>query len=237
MIWLLIPALMTAALAPLAFVLRRTAAARGGRDPALALHRSQLTELDRDLAEGRILPAEHATAVLEVQRRLLAVADTADRPAVMGARWPVFASLVAVPLIAIGLYAVGGQPYLPTLSGDSAEMAGLKRQAEEVALIQQLRERLLTLDPRTDQARQGYVLLGNVEEARGNDAAAAEAWRTALIAQFDVTLAVRAAEAATRAEGKVSEVSAALFRRALAAAPADAPWRAAVEGRLATGRP
>ena len=237
MIWLLIPALMVVALAPLAFVLRRTGAARGGRDPAMALHRSQLLELDRDLNEGRILPVEHATAVLEVQRRLLAVADTADRPAAPGARWPVMAALVAVPIAAIALYAVGGQPYLPTLSGDSAEMAGLKRQAEEAALIQQLRERLLTLDPRSDQARQGYVLLGNVEEARGNDAAAAEAWRTALTAQFDVTLAVRAAEAATRAEGKVSEASAALFRRALAGAPADAPWRASVEGRLATGRP
>ncbi len=237
MIWLLIPVLMAAVLAPLAFVLRRTAAARGGRDPALALHRNQLVELDRDLAEGRILPAEHATAVLEVQRRLLAVADTVERPTAIGARWPVMAALVAVPIGAIALYAVGGQPYLPTLSGNSAEMAGLKRQAEEAALIQQLRERLLTLDPLTDQARQGYVLLGNVEETRGNDAAAAEAWRTALKTQFDVTLAVRAAEAATRAEGRVSEASAALFRRALAAAPADAPWRASVEGRLATARP
>ena len=89
------------------------------------------------------------------------------------------------------------------------------------------------MDPTTDRARQGYVLLGNVEEARGNDTAAAAAWRTALQGRFDPALAARAAEATVRAEGGVSPGSAALFRRALAAAPPDAPWRSAVEQRLA----
>ena len=79
-------------------------------------------------------------------------------------------------------------------------------------------------------------MLGNVEESRGNDAAAAEAWRTALAGRFDATLATRTAEAAIRAEGGMSASSAALFRRALAAAPPDAPWRAAVEQRLAQAR-
>jgi cytochrome c-type biogenesis protein CcmH len=105
------------------------------------------------------------------------------------------------------------------------------RAAEEGALIAELRERLSTMDPATDRARQGYVLLGSVEEARGNAAAAAEAYRMALRGKFDPTIAARAAEAAVRAEGGVSDSSAALFRRALAAAP-DAPWRDAVLQRL-----
>jgi hypothetical protein len=75
------------------------------------------------------------------------------------------------------------------------------------------------------------VLLGSVEEARGNDAAAAAAYRMALRGKFEPTIAARAAEAAVRAEGGVSESSAALFRRALAAAP-DAPWREVVQQRL-----
>jgi cytochrome c-type biogenesis protein CcmH len=50
---------------------------------------------------------------------------------------------------------------------------------------------------------------------------------------FEPTLAVQAAEAQSRADGGVGAESAALFRRALDAAPADAPWRQLAEQRLA----
>lgn len=233
MIWLAILLLAAAALAPLLLVLRRQAEAKGGRDPALALHRAQLAELDRDMAEGRILPAEHATARLEVQRRLLAAAEGTELAANPGVRWPLFTTLGLVPMLALGLYLVRGVPSLPS-PGPAA--AARRQAAEEAALILQLRERLAAMDPATDQARQGYVLLGNVEESRGNDAAAAAAWRTALKDRFDATLAARTAEATVRAAGGVSDSSAALFRRALAAAPPDAPWRAVAEQRLAEPR-
>lgn len=230
MIWLAILLLAVAALAPLALVLRRRTEAKGGRDPAIALHRDQLAELDRDLADGRILPAEHATARLEVQRRLLQIAGTAEDAARPGSRTPVFAVLALVPVLALGLYIVGGSPGLPTASSSEG------RAAEEDALVGQLRERLAAMDPHSEQARQGYVLLGNVEESRGNYAAVAAAWRSALQVRFDATLAARTAEAATRADGGVSDSSASLYRRALAAAPPDAPWRGVVEQRLAERR-
>ncbi len=230
MIWLAILVLAAVALAPLALVLRRRTAARGGRDPAIALHRDQLAELDRDLAEGRILPAEHATAKLEVQRRLLHVAGAVEDTARPGSRTPVIAVLALVPVLALGLYVVGGSPGLPGASSRQAHSA------EENALIAELRERLVAMDPHTEQARQGFVLLGNIEESRGNDAAAAAALRSALQAHFDPVLAARAAEAATRAEGGVSDSTASLYRRALAGAPPDAPWRQVVEQRLAEPR-
>ena len=230
MIWLAILVLAVAALAPLALVLRRRTAARGGRDPAIALHRDQLAELDRDLAEGRILPAEHATAKLEVQRRLLHAAGADEAAARPGSRAPVIAALALVPVLALGLYVIGGSPNLPEASSREAHAA------EEDALIAQLRERLAALDPHSEQARQGFLLLGNIEESRGNDAAAAVALRAALQVRFDPVLAARAAEAATRAEGGISDSTASLYRRALAAAPPDAPWRQAVEQRLAERR-
>lgn len=233
MVWLAIALLMAVALAPLGLALRRRMVARGGRDPALALHRDQLVELDRDLQERRILPAEHATAKLEVQRRLLHVAGVTEAVALPGRRAPVIAVLVVVPLVALGLYSVGGSPWLPSAGSGVAERS---RADEEAVLVAQLKERLQGIDPRSDQGRQGYVLLGNVEESRGNDAAAAAAWRIALQSKFDPMVAARAAEAATRAEGGVSEGSASLFRRALAAAPPDAPWRSVVEARLAERR-
>ena len=235
MIWLLVVLLAVAALAPLADVLRQGGAARGAKDLAVALHRGQLAELDRDLAEGRIMPAEHATAVLEVQRRLLAAAGETEPAAAVRSRAPLAVVLVLVPLAAFALYAVGGSPGLPSVPKEQVR-ALVQRDAEEAALIGQLRERLAAMDPASERARQGYVLLGNVEEARGHDAAAAAAWGVALQSQFDATLAARAAEAASRAEGGVSEASAALFRRALDAAPADAPWRGVAEQRLRQAR-
>ena len=165
-IWLAIGLLAVATLIPLIVVLDRRATARGARELALALHQSQLTEIDRDLAEGRILPAEHVTAKLEVQRRLLAVADSGEAGVRAGSRWPVVAVCLVVPAVAVGLYSIGGSPDLPSVTPGSAE-AQAQRSMQDAALIEQLRERLATLDPSTAEARQGYILLGNAEESRG----------------------------------------------------------------------
>src|SRR3954447_1089749 len=108
MIWIVVAVLALGVLAPVLFALRERAGARGARELAVQLHRTQLQELDRDLAEGRILPAEHATAMLEVQRRLLAAAESAEADAQPGARWPVVATAMLVPLAAFGLYLVSG---------------------------------------------------------------------------------------------------------------------------------
>src|SRR5437764_696927 len=122
MIWLLLVLLALAVLAPVLLALRGRAASRGAQELAVQLHRAQLQELDRDLAEGRILPAEHATAVLEVQRRLLAAAGAEEAAARPGARWPVVAALVAVPFAAFALYWVSGsQPGMPSLTGTAMQ--------------------------------------------------------------------------------------------------------------------
>ena len=231
MIWLLVTLLAVAAVAPLLVALDGKARSRGAKGLAVSLHRGQLAELDRDLAEGRIMAPEHATAVLEVQRRLLAAAGGAEAQAVPGSRWPVLAVIVLVPLAAGGLYALGGSPGMPSGAG-AVQQARL---AEEAMLVDRLRTQLDTMDPASERARQGYVLLGTVEEHRGRDAEAAAAWRRALQGKFDATLAARTAEAEVRAAGGLTPGSEALFRRALAAAP-DAPWASAAEARLKQGR-
>ena len=233
MIWLGLVLLAAAAMAPLAIAARRTARARGRREAALALHRAQLAELDRDLADGQIGPAEHANAVLKVQRRLLAVADAQEEVPSGAATGPLLTALIAVPAVAFALYIVGGSPNLPSIRHADVVDAQREQAQQEAALIDQLRTGLAKLDPRSDRARQGYVLLGNAEASRGNMLAAAAAWHTALDARFDPTLAVETAEAMTEAAGQVTDESAALFRRALAEAPPDAPWRPMAEKRLA----
>ncbi|HME27934.1 MAG TPA: c-type cytochrome biogenesis protein CcmI [Acetobacteraceae bacterium] len=232
MIWLGIVLLAAIALAPLALSLRRTAAARGRQEAAIALHRAQLAELGRDLADNRIAAAEHANAVLEVQRRLLAAAGNAEAESHTSSRTPVLLALLLVPVGALALYLLGGSPDLPAVPLADRLAAARAREAQEATLIAQLRQRLGELDPRSEQAHQGYILLGNAEASRGRLREAADAWRTALAMRFDPTIAAEAAEAITEAQGHVTDDAAMLFRQALAESPPDAPWRPMAEKRL-----
>lgn len=232
MIWLLFAAVTIAALAPLAAALRRRTSSRGRRQAALALHRAQLDELARERNAGRIGAGAYDQAVLEVERRLLA-ADAQPEPAESGSsRQPLVAALVMVPLAAFGLYLAGGSPFLPDAPLSDRIAAARAQASREDALITELRRALRQLDPKTEQARQGYILLGNAEAGRSNMRAAAEAWGTAVDARFDPLLAMETAEATTEAEGRVTEQARALFEQALAAAPPDAPWRRMIEKRL-----
>ena len=235
-LWIEILLLCLVVLVPAGYAARLTGS-RTQREPALALHRAQLLELERDRAGGLIAPSEHAGARLEVERRLLraaALPDDADMP--MAQTMPggrgLFA-LAAIPLVALGLYLFGGHPELPAQPLAMRIVQSDARAQEDAALIDTLRQGLGRLDPASPQARQGFILLGQAEASRGDWGAAAAAWRVAIAHGFDPTLAVQTAEAQTRADGRVSAASVALFRHALDAAPADAPWRQLAEQRLA----
>ncbi len=145
-------------------------------------------------------------------------------------------ALILVPLAAFALYAVGGSPDIPSVPRAERIAAAKQRAAQQAAAIDLLRQKLQALDPHTPRARQGYILLGNAEAQRGHMQQAADAWCTALESRFDPTLAAEAGEAMTEASGRVTEQAASLFRRALAEAPADAPWRPIAEKRLAQER-
>jgi cytochrome c-type biogenesis protein CcmH len=96
---------------------RQRAPAAGASD--IAVYRDQLEEIERDRADGRIGHEEFEAARVEVSRRLLgaaalagaATADTDPR------RWRRIAALasavIALPLIAVPLYAWLGSPGLP----------------------------------------------------------------------------------------------------------------------------
>ena len=190
MIWLAIVLVSVAALAPTVLVLRGTARNRDRGEAALALHRAQLAELERDRTEGRIDDAEHAAALLEVQRRTLVAADMRDAAPAAGARRPVLAALTLIPLAAVGLYLIGGHPGMPSTPSATETR---QRQTQEDQLINQLRQTIATVDPQSPRAREGNALLGTVEEARGNYAGAAVAWKAALISGFDPLYAAHAA--------------------------------------------
>ena len=97
---------------------------RHGRDEAagsdLAVYRDQLAEIERDKAAGTIAPADAEAARVEVSRRLIAAAEaqggavSPDVPAqTFRRRAAAVVALVAIPIVATGLYLRFGSPQLP----------------------------------------------------------------------------------------------------------------------------
>jgi len=228
MIWLGLLAVTLGALSPLLWVILRPVSSKGRREAALALHRAQMVELDRELAEGKLLPGEHGAAKLEVQRRMLAEAAHDDPAPQSASRWPLIYALLLVPAGALGLYLIQGQPGMPAqpLAPRQANWAAEDR------LIGLLQARLAQLPPGDPHLYQGYLLLADADAKRNRLGEASDAWVHALAINFDPGLAAQAAEARAESLGQVDAVSADLFKRALAAAPADATWKSLAEERV-----
>jgi cytochrome c-type biogenesis protein CcmH len=110
-----IAAAMTAV--ALAFVVPYLIAQRSASSPArrarlvAGIYRSNLAELEREHHAGRLTDGEYAQAREETERRLLADADDAADPAPAAApRGVLIALVVALPVLAFGLYALFGEP-------------------------------------------------------------------------------------------------------------------------------
>lgn len=237
MIWVYLALVAAIALSPLGWSAWRGGRLRGRRDAALALHRAQLTELDRDLAEGRLMPAEHEAARLEVQRRLLAEAEQTETQAATSGPLGVLITAALVPALALFLYVESGTPDYAARRIAAAQQAEAAAKSSDIArdeeLVGRLRMTLATLDPHDERTLRGYVMLGNAEVELGHLKEAVDAWRLALAGHFDPRLGAETAELITETSGKVTPEAASLFKRALAEAPADVPWRKAAEKRVA----
>jgi cytochrome c-type biogenesis protein CcmH len=226
MTWLLILGLAALALAPLAFALLRPARTRGRVEADRALYTAQRAEIDREMAEGRMDEAAHRGAVLEVQRRLLAAPSEDLKASKSSATRLLIAAVTLVPLLSLALYLVGGVPEMP-----SAPYAERRVQlAQEEALFATLRDRLSRMPAGSAELRQGLVLLGNAESARGRYAQAAEAWTQALAIRFDAGLAADVVEIEIE-RGQLS-AAARVLQSALAERPAE-PRLRFLEGLLA----
>jgi cytochrome c-type biogenesis protein CcmH len=238
MIWAWVIVLALVSMAPLAAYASRGSRLRGRQEAALSLHRAQLQELERELTEGRLVTEEYTAARLEVQRRLLADAALSEVPPPRSGFGGIVLVALLVPAVALGLYLKVGQPDFPpedaaVQGGPPMTAAEQEKAARDDALIAQLRARLKLMEPHAAHTIEGYEVLGRAELSRGHLPEAAEAWKVVLADQFDATLAVQTAEVLTEASGRVTPEALALFRKALAAAPADAPWRPMARKRIA----
>lgn len=233
MIWIGLALLSFAALLPLGIAIERETKGIGRREASLTLHRAQLLEFERDLGAAHLTEADRTGVVADAQRRLLTSADENEVALNDGTRTPLFVALAIVPAIALALYLTNGSPNLPSVMAGSLVAEPTLPPAAEDKLLAELRAKVASLPKGSAEVRSANIALGRAEADHGDMSAAAAAWDAALASGFDPTLAAATAEALSEAAGHVDARAKALFQRALANAPPDAPWRSMVIRRLA----
>ena len=225
--------------------LLRPAAPAAGRTPYdLAVYRDQLAEIARDTARGVLDPAESEAARLEIERRILAAAET-PAPAAAGPGaapgWLAAAIAIGLPALALAGYLGLGAPGLPGAPAADQPVAAAPPEADDMqALVEQLAQRMAA----NPGDAKGWLLLGRSYGSLGRyqDSATAYAAAIAHGAGDGVEGAqVHAAygEALTAAaDGQITAAARAAFDAAVASDPAEPRARfylalaKAQEGRL-----
>lgn len=226
--WIVIAAMAVsaAALLLLAFVRRPAGAAR--RDYDMAVYRDQLAEVARDESRGLLNGEEATAAKLEIERRILAAADSQESapPVSNRARTALMIAAIAAPLAALGLYLDRGAPNVPgrPFAERGAEQSESKIDNAQVnAMVEELSTRLAKKpdDP------EGWAMLGRSYMVlnRFDDAAAAFS-RAGELKPADAALAASEGEALVFARGGlVTPEARDLFETALRTDPKEARSR------------
>jgi len=120
MLWVAFALMTGAAVLCALWPLSRRRSGPQGQARAIAFHKAQLAEIDRDVERGQLPPGEAAGARAEAARRLIAASEAAKsaapgdgRPSVRARAAAAVIIAVVVPGVALGLYARIGSPNLP----------------------------------------------------------------------------------------------------------------------------
>lgn len=223
MIWVL---LVLLAVLSTWFVIRPLLMADGSQDASsssLEVYRSQLLEVDADLARGIISPAEADAARVEIKRRILNLEDAPDGASGQRvSRVFAVASGVVCAGLAMLLYAQLGRPLLPGQPYSlQKEQAAVSEAAtnELDGMIAKLTSHLAT----SPDDLQGWKALGWAQMQTGRTAEGVTALaRAAELAPKDASVLSMYGEGLVReADGKVSPQALAVFERVMAIAPKD----------------
>ena len=154
MIWfwiiagLLVLAALIALLKPL---LRVTPESADQGESVVAVFRRQLTNLDGEIAQGRLAADEAAAVRAEITRRMLAAADQEaqnSRPAVLGSTatsWRIGVAIgiaALMPAAALAIYSAVGAPAAIERGGSAAAAPATDDRAKLAAAAEQLQARL-----------------------------------------------------------------------------------------------
>ncbi len=208
--WLYAALLIGVALAflvtPLVRARAKAVAPEAEANSRLAVYRDQFAELDADLAAGRIDREQWESAREDVERGLLEAGEAppaAAAPAPQRSKALAIGVAAAVPLLAIGLYLVIGNPQ--GLNPAGAEMQGSPHQLskEQIeAMVARLANRLES----NPEDGEGWIMLARTYSALGHFPEAANAFAKAS-AKFpqDPQLLADYADALAMAQGQSLE--------------------------------
>jgi len=174
---------------------RRRAPGAVSRDAMnAAVYREQLRELDADLAAGAIAQADHDRARDELNRRVIEdVSQPGERAAPGGNRLVAY-SVLAVPLVALGVYFAVGNPAVIVLEDDAQ---ATQRQIE--AMVERLAARL----KENPDDVEGWKMLGRSYSVLGRFRDAIDAYtRAAARAPRDADVLVDLADVLAMANGQ-----------------------------------
>jgi cytochrome c-type biogenesis protein CcmH len=205
-------------------LLRRGQVVRSGSD--VAVYRHQLDEVGRDEATGLVGKGEAEAARVEISRRLIAAADSAQAATAVAApavvrryrRATLAAALVLLPLVAAAVYLPLGSPMLVPVAMNAAPGGAQVPTSVEKTVAQV--ETYLESHP---QDGRGWELLGPVYMRLGRYDDAVKARQHALdILGPDAARLADLGEALVMAAGEIVTVEAkSLFDRAAEADPED----------------
>ena len=138
MIWLWLAAALTSAALAVLIVQRAARAAQGrpGDNPALAVYRRQMAELDELAERGVLAEGERRSVRSETGRRLLAAAERPEAPVISSGPRTILVVAAAVPPIAGALYLLLGAPQEPKIAAAPAPTAGPTRVANAAPTAQ-----------------------------------------------------------------------------------------------------
>jgi cytochrome c-type biogenesis protein CcmH len=154
MIWfwiiagLLVVAALIALLKPLLWATPESA---DEGESVLAVFRRQLTNLDSEIAQGRLAPDEAAAVRAEITRRMLSAVDQEkqnSRPAILGSAassWRIGVAIgiaALLPAAALAIYSAVGAPAAIERGGSAAAAPATDDRAKLAAAAEQLKARL-----------------------------------------------------------------------------------------------
>lgn len=219
----LILALMTAAavFAVLWPLSRRPQAATAGSAHDLAVYRDQIDEIERDRKAGLIPDSEAEAARLEISRRLIAAADSAEKASLKDTAAPqsrrraaALIALLLLPALSAALYIRWGSPQLPGAPLAERMTAAPERRSLE-SMVAQVEAHL----EKNPDDGQGWQVLAPVymRAGRFNDAVRARANTIRLLGTSAEREADLGEAQVAAANGVVTADAKATFERALKA--------------------
>ena len=181
--WIIAGLLIVAALVALLRPLMRGAGASDPGEPVLSIFRRQLSDIDTDVSQGRVTPAEAEAVRAEVTRRMLAAADRESQQSniVSGSpgemSWRIGAAVGItglLPAAALAIYFSVGAP--ATIVSASTSPQGPGDVAALAAAADQLKARLQQEPGQV----QGWILLGRTFTSLERFGEAHDAYRHAI---------------------------------------------------------